>query len=96
MVLHNQPTIQSDWYTTASQYCLWFQNMFPRDCFQVILTFFHMVQNRNLAAPGEHGYDPCAQFQSFVEHASMVFGHHYTPHQQLNVDESLVGTKNCT
>jgi hypothetical protein len=70
--------------------------MFPGDRFQLILKFFHMVDNKNLAAPGEPGYAPCAKFQPLVDRANMVFRHHYTPHQQLSVDESLVGTKNHT
>jgi hypothetical protein len=30
------------------------------------------------------------------DHANRVFRHHYIPHQQLSIDESLVGTKNHT
>ena len=96
MGLERRPTIASYWYTTASQYCPWFHDMFPRDRFQLILKFFHMVDNKNLAASGEQGYDPCAKFQPLVDHANTVFRHYYTPHQQLSVDESLVGTKNHT
>jgi hypothetical protein len=96
MGLERRPTIASYWYTTASQYFPWFHDMFPRVRFQLILTFFHIVDNKNLAAPGEPDYDPCAKFQPLVDHANTVFRHHYTPHQQLSVDESLVGTKNHT
>jgi hypothetical protein len=66
--------------------------MSSRDYFQLILKFFDMVDNRNHAAPGEPGYDPCAKFQPLVEYVKMVFRHHYMPHQQLSVDESLVST----
>ena len=67
--------------------------MFSRDHFQIILRFFHMVNNSNPPASGEPGYDPCAKFVYYV---NTVFRHHYTPHQQLNVDESLVDTKSHT
>jgi hypothetical protein len=46
-----------------------------------------MVNNSNLPAPGEPGYDPCAKFQPLVDHVSRVFRH-----QQLIVNESLVDT----
>jgi hypothetical protein len=55
-----------------------------------------MVNNSNLPAPVEPGYDPCAKFQPLVDHVNRVFRHHYTPHQQLIVDESLLGTKSHT
>lgn len=94
--LNTWPATPSYWYTTPSQYCPMFYNMFSRDHFQLILRFFHTVNNSNLPAPGEPGYDPCAKFQPLVNHVSRVFRHHYTPHQQLSVDESLVGTKSHT
>jgi len=55
-----------------------------------------MVDNKNLAVPGKPGYDTCAKFRPLVDHANTVFRHYYTTHQQLTVDESLVGTKNHT
>jgi len=63
--------------------------MFPRDRFQVTLTFFHAVDN--LAAPFESGYELYAKFQPPVEHASGVFRHHFTPNKQFSVYERLVG-----
>jgi hypothetical protein len=96
MGLQKRPTIASYWYTIPSQYFPWFHNMFPTDRFQLILKFFHMVDNSNLAAPGEPGYDPCTEFQPLVECASRVFRHYYTTHQQFSVDDSMVGTKNHT
>jgi hypothetical protein len=57
--------------------------MFPRDSFQITLTFFHTVDN--LAALVESGYNPYANFQPLVEHGSGVFRHHFTPNKQLNV-----------
>ena len=83
MGLERRPTIASYWYTTASQYCPWFHDKFPRDRFQLILKFFHMVDNKNFAAPFEQVYDPCSKFQPLVDHGNTVFRHYYTPHQQL-------------
>jgi hypothetical protein len=77
MGLERRPTIAAYWYTTASQYCPWFHDMFPRDRIQLILNFFHMVDNKNLAAPGEPGYDTCTKFQPLADHANTVFRHYY-------------------
>jgi hypothetical protein len=55
--------------------------------------FFHLVNNEGSPGPGELDYDPCARYQSLADHAERVFRHHYTPHQEISVDKSLVGTK---
>lgn len=53
-----------------------------------------MVDNNILFQPGHPNYDPCAKFIFIVDHANNVFQRHYVPHEQLCIDESLVGT-NC-
>lgn len=60
--------------------------------FLLILKFSHLIDNRTLAPPGHPDYDPCAKFDFFVIHANKVFREEYTPHRQLSIDESLVGT----
>jgi hypothetical protein len=67
--------------------------MFPRDHFPVIQTFSHVLESGNICVPGELGYDLLTQFQPFIENANGVFDHLYAPHQQLSVDESLIGTE---
>ena len=52
---HIQPTVESDWYTNPPQYCPRFQNLFPRDHFPVILTFFHLLESGNVFVCGELG-----------------------------------------
>ncbi|XP_067141226.1 piggyBac transposable element-derived protein 4-like [Centruroides vittatus] len=96
MGLIKKPTIESYWSTSSSQATPWFGKMFSRTRFYHLLRFFHLVDNSKLSGRGEQGYDPCAKFQPLVDHANRVFRHHYTPHQQICVDESLVGTKNRT
>ncbi|XP_023235982.1 piggyBac transposable element-derived protein 4-like isoform X2 [Centruroides sculpturatus] len=96
MGLIKKPYIASYWSTSSSQTTEWFGKMFPRTRFYHLLRFFHLVDNTKLSNPGEQGYDPCAKYQPLVDHANRVFRHHYTPHQQICVDESLVGTKNKT
>ncbi|XP_049797585.1 piggyBac transposable element-derived protein 4-like [Schistocerca nitens] len=61
--------------------------------FQLLLRFLHFVDNSKLHPPGHPLYDPTAKFQVLVDIANNVFRRYYTPHQQLSVDGSLVGTK---
>lgn len=96
MGIIKKPTIKSYWSCSSSQSIPWFQNMFSRSRFQLLLRFFHIVDNTKLASPGQPNYDPCAKFQPLVDHANRLFRFHFTPHQYISVDESLVGTKNHT
>lgn len=97
MGLYKKPTINSYWRTKSkSQSTPWFREMFSRDRFKMLLRFFHLTDSRSLAKPGEPNYDPCGRFSMLVDHANRVFRSHYTPHRELSVDESLVGTKSHT
>ncbi|XP_046988903.1 piggyBac transposable element-derived protein 4-like [Schistocerca americana] len=93
MGLIKKPTIFSYWSTDANLLTLWFSQMFSRNRFQLLLRFFHYVDNSKLHPPGHPLYDPTAKFQVLVDIANNAFRRYYTPHQQLSVDESLVGTK---
>lgn len=93
MGIVRKPTIESYWSTNELVATPWFRKMFSRNRFESLLQFFHLVDNRNLPRPGEPNYDPSAKFQPLVDHANRVFRTHYTPHRELSVDESLIGTK---
>ncbi|XP_043263437.1 piggyBac transposable element-derived protein 4-like [Colletes gigas] len=96
MGLQKRPTISSYWSTNNSQYNPWFHQMFSRNRFQLILKFFHLADTKDLPRPGQPGYDPCGKIQPLIDHANTVFRQIYTPHEQMSIDESLVGTKNHT
>ena len=66
--------------------------MFRRDRFQLLLKFFHVVDNSSIPDRGSPNYNPAAKFQPVVDHANSVFKLHYLPSQFLSIDESLVGT----
>lgn len=96
MGLVKKPTIKSYWTTTLSQFTPWFGRMFSRNRFESIYTFMHLVNNESLPKLNEPGYDPTAKFAPLINHANAVSKYHYTPHEYISVDESLVGTKNHT
>ncbi|XP_017795067.1 PREDICTED: piggyBac transposable element-derived protein 4-like [Habropoda laboriosa] len=91
MGITRRPTMMSYW-NTGSRQIPWFGKMFPRDRFLLIIKFFHLVDNTTLAPPGHPDYDPCGKFCFLVDYANKIFREQYTPHQQLSIDESLVGT----
>lgn len=96
MGIIKKPTIASYWSSLCTQATPWFGKMFSMRRFSHLLRFFHLVNSEGLPGPGEQSYDPCARYQPLLEHANRVFRHHYTPHKEISVDESLVGTKNKT
>lgn len=96
MGLNKKATIEMYWSKKLSQETPWFGKMFSRIRFETILKFFHMIDTRNLPKPKQPGYDPCARFSPLIDHANRMFRLHYTPNQQLSIDESLIGTKNHT
>jgi hypothetical protein len=85
-------TIFSYW-ANNSRSIPWCGKMMSRNRFQLLLKFFHLTDNSKLLTPGNEKYDPCAKFQPIVDHANRLFCHHYTPHEHLSVDETLVGIK---
>lgn len=96
MGLVNKNTISSYWSTESNISTPWFSQMFSRGRFNSLLQFFHVVDNTRLEKPGHPDYDPTAKFAPVTEHANRVFRTHYTPHRELSIDESLVGTKSHT
>lgn len=93
MGLVRLPAIHSYWSKRACSSQIWFKQMFSRNRFQLILKFFHIVNNDNLS---RNQYDPCAKFQPIIDHANYIFKYYYTAHQQISIDESLIGTKSRT
>ncbi|KAI4474704.1 hypothetical protein M0802_015485 [Mischocyttarus mexicanus] len=92
MGITRRPTIFSYW-SQNHRHIPWFGQMFSRNRFQLLLKFFHTVDNSKLPARDYSEYDPTAKFEPVVAHANKIFKFHYSPYQHLSVDESLVGTK---
>ncbi|XP_026667264.1 piggyBac transposable element-derived protein 4-like isoform X1 [Ceratina calcarata] len=92
MGITRRPTIFSYW-SQNHRYIPWFGQMFSRNRFQLLCKFFHTVDNSTLPARDNSEYDSTAKFEPVVAHANRKFKFHYSPHQHLSVDESLVRTK---
>jgi hypothetical protein len=55
-----------------------------------------MQEKKNIAVPGEAGYQSCIKRWRMVEYAKKVFWHRHTLHQQLSLENSLAVTNNHT
>jgi hypothetical protein len=89
MDIIKKSTIASYWSTFCSQATPRFGKMFTEHS-------FYRVNKEGLPDPREPDYDPCVRYQPLVDHANRLFRHHYNPHQEINVHETLAGTKNRT
>ncbi|XP_023216794.1 piggyBac transposable element-derived protein 2-like [Centruroides sculpturatus] len=81
------------WCTSPIQSDSWFREMFSKQRFYELLTFFHLVDDSKLPDRGVPGYNPCAKFQPLLDHTNRVFQNYYTPHQEISVDKINVGFK---
>lgn len=67
--------------------------MFKINRFELLLSCFHVVDNTKLPKSNEPNYDPSQKFQPIVDNCNKAFPHFYVPHEQLSIDESIIGTK---
>ncbi|XP_023213149.1 piggyBac transposable element-derived protein 3-like [Centruroides sculpturatus] len=81
------------WCTSPIQSDSWFREMLSKQRFCQLVSFFHVVDESKLPGRGESGYDPCAKFQPLLNHLNRVSQHHYTPHQEISIDEIYLGFK---
>lgn len=58
MGLVRKPSISSYWSSKGCDVTPWFSQMIPRNRFQLILKFFHLIDNRTL---GQQAQDPTAR-----------------------------------
>ncbi|XP_023210296.1 piggyBac transposable element-derived protein 4-like [Centruroides sculpturatus] len=93
MGIDRRPKLADYWSNLPPYVSKWYAEICSRNRFYHLLRFFHLVDNSKLPGPKELGYSPSARYQPLEDHANKVFRHHYTPHREICVDESLVGTK---
>ncbi|VDI78546.1 Hypothetical predicted protein [Mytilus galloprovincialis] len=97
MGLIKKATISEYWNRKhSSQSTPWFRKVFTRNRFQLLLKFLHLVDNRKIAPRNSPSYDPTAKFKPIVDHFNLKAKKHYSPSQNLSIDESLIGTKSRT
>ena len=96
MGLIKKPSIPSYWDEVhASQSTPWFVEHFNRDRFQLLLKFLHFANNENTPAADHVDYK-LFKVKKIVEHFQSKFKKMYVPHQDVAIDESMVGYRGKT
>ena len=64
-----------------------------QDRFWEIHRYFHVVNNTDAPARSNPNYDKLWKIRPMIDILSENCQNLYSPHQQLSVDESMIGTK---
>ena len=96
MGLNKKPTLHAYWTTCyESQSTPWFGNHFNRDRYYLLLKFLRFNNNEDLPAP-DHQDFKLHKVQPIITHLSKKFLRFYRPHENISIDESMVGYKGKT
>ncbi|VDI04338.1 Hypothetical predicted protein [Mytilus galloprovincialis] len=92
MGLNKRPTLQCYWKKGKQEY-KWFRKMFPRNRFQLILKFLHVVDNRKISGRNDPTYDPSAKFKPILDSLNMrskYLGRRFDPVPDGELQSSMV------
>ena len=90
------PDIPSYWGTQyESQTHAWFTQRFNRDQFQLLLKFFPFANNENLSAADQPDHK-IYKIKHVFEQINAGFLKNYMPHEDVSIDESMVGYRGKT
>ena len=96
MGLNKKPLIESYFDSThPSQYIPWFGDHFSRDRFSLLMKFMHMNNNATQPAPDHPDYK-LHKIKPLVTKLCKTFQRFYVPHQNISIDESMIGYKGKT
>ncbi|UYV72122.1 ZKSCAN1 [Cordylochernes scorpioides] len=74
----------------------WFGKVMPSGRFELLYSYFSLIDDFNLVPSSHPDYNPTARFEKLIEHVNNKFIYYYKPTQNLTDDESLVCLKNRT
>ena len=93
MGIINYPKI-GDYWVTSWPYCNdTFSRIMSRDCFSLLMKFFHLNDNKMCIKKGDTGYDPIYKLRPLYEALLKNFKLSYNLGRELSVDESMVSYK---
>ena len=87
------PELRNYWTTNPIIGHPWFCSVMSRDRFMEILRYFHMVDNIKAPSRTDPNYNKIWKIQPTVTKLVESSTTLYSPHPQLCVDESMIGTK---
>ena len=71
----------------------WFSTIMSRNRFLKILRYFHIVDNTTAPSRSDPNYNRLWKIQPIISILQKMSRVLYSPHEQLSIDESMIGTK---
>ena len=87
------PKIPQYWSTRWPFQSTNFSRVMSRDRFQLVLKFFHLIDNMEQVPRGQPGHDKLFKLRPLLEYLIPRFQSMFTPNREIAVDESMMGYK---
>ena len=87
------PRLDQYWSTDPILSHPWFRTVMSRDRFREILRYIHVIDNTQAPSRSDPNYDKLWKIRPLITALEKNCRELYSPHQQLSVDESMIGTK---
>ena len=87
------PCVDDYWSTDPILCHSWFRIVMPRNRFRQILRYIHVVDNTNAPKCTDPDYDKLWKVRSLLNALEESTSQLYSPHQQVSINESMIGTK---
>ncbi|GFO01603.1 PiggyBac transposable element-derived protein 4 [Plakobranchus ocellatus] len=94
MGLNPKKTIKDFWSTRPSQSQPFFSSVMSINLFYLIHRMLHCNNSETEIARGNPGFDPWAKVRVVLDTVNSSSKTHYTPSQNVSIDESMIGMKN--
>lgn len=87
------PNLKDYWTVDPILSHSWFGTVMSRNRFLQILRYFHITDNASAPNRLDPGYNKLWKIQPLITALQSTCAELYSPHRQLSVDESIIGTK---
>ena len=89
------PQVRDYWSSDPILKHKWFSTIMSRNRFLEILRYFHIVDNTTAPSRSDPNYNRLWKIQPIISVLQETCRDLYSPHEQLSIDESMIGTKCC-
>ena len=90
MGLVRLPAIEDYWKVDPYLHYAPIADQISRQRFRDISRYIHFVDNTQIIAHGQPGYDKLGKVRPVIEHCSRVFEESYNPHRECAIDEAMI------
>ena len=87
------PQVRDYWSSDPILKHKWFSTIMSRNRFLEFLRYFHIVNNTTASSRSDPNYNRLWKIQPIISVLQETCRDLYSPHEQLSIDESMIGTK---